>query len=29
MIHTVKGFRVVTEAEVDVFLVFPLQAKEK
>ena len=35
MIHTVKGFRVVTEAEVDVFLLlvdvkaFPLQAKEK
>ena len=29
MIQTVKGFHVVTEAEVDVFLVFPLQVKEE
>ena len=29
MIHTVKGFCAVTEAEVDVFVVFPLQVKEE
>ena len=29
MIHTVKGFCAVTEAELDVFVVFPLQVKEE